>query len=75
MKSSQKAWIVLFLVGAAAMFYFGQHILIKHSDWAEFKTPAGMAYIFELGFSVTGTIAGALKIDLPGLMSSLHGDD
>lgn len=72
MNRAQQGWIVTFVVAAAAFFYFGGEMLSNHTDWAEFKTPAGVGEIFGLFASVLGVVAAALKIDLPNLMSFLR---
>lgn len=71
MERQQQGWIVVFVIAAAAFFYFGGEMLGNHSDWAEFKTPAGVGEIFGLFASVLGVVAAALKIDLPNLLAFL----
>ena len=71
MDRSQQGWLVVFVVAAATFFYFGGEMLASHTDWAEFKTPAGVGEIFGLFASVLGVAAAALKIDLPNLINML----
>ena len=62
MTNGQRVWLSVFLVGLGAFFYFGGEILARHSDWAEFRTPAGVGEVFGLGASVVMAIAGALGL-------------
>lgn len=68
MNRAQQGWVLLLLVAAAVFFYQGGEMLASHSDWGEFKTPAGVGEIFTLLAAVIGALAAALKIDLPNLM-------
>lgn len=69
MERAQQGWIVIFLIAAAVFFYQGGEMLAAHSDWADFKTPAGVGEVFTLLAAVIGAVAAALKIDLPNLIS------
>ena len=70
--NSQRTYGLVFLVAAAAFFYFGGEMLAKHSSWSDFKDPPGVAEIFGLLASVIGAVAAAFKIDL-GLVRGLFG--
>jgi hypothetical protein len=72
MRTNQKVSITVFLIGLAAFFYFGSEMLANHTNWNEFKTPAGVGEIFGLLSSVTAVIAGALGIDVPSLLTSMR---
>jgi len=60
----QRGYLAVFIIAAAAFFYFGGEMLARHSDWNEFSTPAGVGEIFGLLASTFGTVGAALKIDL-----------
>lgn len=64
MKTSQKVSVTVFICGLAAFFYYGKEILLKHTAWTDFQTPAGVGDIFGLFFSVTLAIGGALGINI-----------
>lgn len=65
----QRLSIVVLLTGLASFFYFGGELLLRHSSWAEFRTPAGVGELFGLGFSVVVAVAGALGIKPDSLLS------
>lgn len=67
--NGQGKWVVLLLVAAAVFFYQGAEMLAQHSDWTDFKTPAGVGEIFTVLAAVVAAVAAALKIDL-GLLSA-----
>lgn len=71
MNRAQQGWIVVLLMAAAVFFYQGGEILAQHSDWADFRSPAGVGEVFTLLAAVIGAVAAALKIDLPNLLAFL----
>lgn len=74
MQTNQKWILLVFVSGLGAFFYFGSEMLVKHTAWTEFQTPAGMADIFGLLASVTATVGAALGLDVANLVKRIKGD-
>lgn len=72
MNKTQQGWGLLLLVALAVFFYQGGEMLAEHSDWSDFKTPAGVGEVFTLLAAVVGAVAAALKIDLPNLLRAMR---
>lgn len=60
----QRGYLAVFIIAAAAFFYFGGEMLAKHTAWSDFQTPAGVGEVFGLLGSTCGAVGAALKIDL-----------
>ena len=69
--NGQGKWLLLLLIAAAVFFYQGGEMLAQHSEWADFRTPAGVGELFTLCAAVIGAVAAALKINLPALLASV----
>ena len=69
MNRAQQGWLLFLLVAAAVFFYQGGEMLAQHSDWSDFRTPAGVGEVFTLLAAVIGAVAAALKIDLPHVLT------
>ena len=68
----QRGYLAIFIIAAAAFFYFGGEMLKNHTSWNEFSTPAGVGEVFGLFASTLGVVAAALKLDL-GFVKRLYG--
>lgn len=71
-ETTQTRWMVVFVLAAGAFFYFGSEILMKHTDWGDFKTPPGVGEIFGLFASVSFVVAAALNIDILTFINRLR---
>jgi hypothetical protein len=71
MDKKQTFFILVFVSGLGAFFYFGSEVLAKHSDWNSFSTPMGMSDIFRVLASVTATVGAALGINLSEIIKGL----